>query len=213
MRNFRQMKKLTLIILIFLTFSLNAQNKQDKKIISLIKNVSTTEQAEEFIRNNKDLSAETEFYSSDKDSSEIAKLFLSKNNNETIVYKNYVYKITKSESIVYFRSSYIYFDGSQLNQTQIDSVRNTVLNLYNTGVQFSELATKYTMDENPNGGDLGWLEFGKTVKEYEDAVVNAKTGEVFKLDIPKIKWHYLVKKTFDNRTVKTAWVLKIKSSA
>lgn len=196
-----------------MTFSLNAQSKQDKKIISRLNNVSTTEQAEEFIINNKDLTAETEFYRADKDSSEIAKILLSKNNNETVVYKNNIYKIVKVEPIIYYRSSYIYFDGYKLNQSQIDSLRSVVLKLYENGTPFSELATKYTMDENPNGGDLGWLEFGKTVKEYENAVANAKTGEVFKLDIPKIKWHYLVKKTFDNKTVKTAWVLKIKSSA
>lgn len=207
------MNKLITLTLTLLTLCVTAQTKKDKKIINRINEVTSIDQSEEFIKNNKDLTAETEFYSSDRDSSEIAKLLFSKKNNEVFVFKKNIYKVIKADQITYYRSSYIYFDGSQLTQNQIDSGRTIVLNLYNSGVPFAELATKYTMDGNPNGGDLGWMEFGKTVEEYENAVVNAKTGEVFKLDIPKIKWHYLIKKTFDNKTVKTAWVLKVKSSA
>lgn len=57
-----------------------------------------------------------------------------------------------------------------------DSIYNVILN----GGDFAELARKYSDDKRSgmNGGELGWIQKGVTVKEFEDAIFNMKAGEI-----------------------------------
>lgn len=57
-----------------------------------------------------------------------------------------------------------------------DSIYNVILN----GGDFAELARKYSDDKRSgmNGGELGWILKGVTVKEFEDAIFNMKAGEI-----------------------------------
>jgi hypothetical protein len=45
-------------------------------------------------------------------------------------------------------------------------------------------------------------------KEFQDAVKNHKTGEIFFVDVADRGWHYIVKKTYDDDDKKTATVLR-----
>lgn len=57
-----------------------------------------------------------------------------------------------------------------------DSIYNVILN----GDDFAELARKYSDDKRSgmNGGELGWIQKGVTVKEFENAIFNMKAGEI-----------------------------------
>ena len=57
-----------------------------------------------------------------------------------------------------------------------DSIYNVILN----GRDFAELARKYSDDKRSgmNGGELGWIQKGVTVKEFENAIFNMKAGEI-----------------------------------
>ncbi|MEJ2103379.1 MAG: peptidylprolyl isomerase [Ignavibacteriaceae bacterium] len=64
------------------------------------------------------------------------------------------------------------------NKLLADSIYTALKN----GADFKEMAMKYSKDPGSakNGGDLGWFGKGMMVKEFEDAVFNAKVGEVQK---------------------------------
>jgi peptidyl-prolyl cis-trans isomerase D len=55
-----------------------------------------------------------------------------------------------------------------------------VAQIARTGADFGELATKHSDDpgSKDNGGDLGWFGRGQMVKEFEDAVWDAKPGDI-----------------------------------
>lgn len=57
-----------------------------------------------------------------------------------------------------------------------DSIYSVILN----GGDFAELARKYSDDKRSgmNGGELGWIQKGVTVKEFENAIFNMKAGEI-----------------------------------
>lgn len=205
------MKSILILSLIFITFQSLGQTKNDKKILKRLDSISDVYQAVDFVANNPERNAEIEYLSSDKDSLAISKTLLSKKTGCIVTIGENIYKLISSETIYSYRVSYIYLDGNKMNQVQVDSLRNIILEKYENGESFFDLANKYTMDGNTKGGDLGWFKSKDMVKEFEDAVKEAKTGTVFKLDIPKLKWHYLVKKTHDNKEEKKVVALKIKS--
>lgn len=55
-----------------------------------------------------------------------------------------------------------------------------VLSLINQGVDFAELARKYSKDtgSGPNGGDLGWFGKGMMIPEFEKAAFDLEIGEI-----------------------------------
>ncbi len=99
-----------------------------------------------------------------------------------------------------FRVSYVYLNGKELTKGEIDNLREKIINDYESGIPFSELAKKYSMDNNSEkGGDLGWFPEGKMYLEFEEAVKNHKKGEIFIVDIPSRNWYYVVLKTYNDR--------------
>lgn len=69
--------------------------------------------------------------------------------------------------------------SDEINKTAIEKANDVLLQL-NNGADFSETAKKYSQDQQSaqNGGDLGWIEKGKMVKEFEDVAFSLKTGEI-----------------------------------
>jgi parvulin-like peptidyl-prolyl isomerase len=65
------------------------------------------------------------------------------------------------------------------------------------------------MDGNTTHGDTGWF-FGVEMmpKEFQDAVSKHKTGDIFFVDVSEKQWHYIVKKTYDDREKKDITVLR-----
>ena len=61
----------------------------------------------------------------------------------------------------------------------IEKTAQEVLDKIRAGAQFGDLAKKYSEDSSAsNGGDVGWIGHGQTVKEFEDAAFSMKPGQV-----------------------------------
>ena len=58
-------------------------------------------------------------------------------------------------------------------------------------------------------GELG-IKVGENMfpKEFQDAVANHKLGDVFFVDVSEKQWHYIVKKTHNDRVKKDIVVLR-----
>lgn len=116
-------------------------------------------------------------------------------------YVNKLKPISKSISFSKCKSmrvSYIYLDGSKLNGDEIGNLRKKIISDYNNGTSFAVLANKYTMDSSKDG-DLGWFDEGQMEKDFQDAIVKHKKGEIFTVDIAANNWFYVVLKTFDDK--------------
>ncbi len=67
---------------------------------------------------------------------------------------------------------------------------NSVLAQIKAGANFAELAKKYSSDAGSakNGGELGWIQRGQTVKAFEDAAFSMKPGQIS--DLIKTQYGY-----------------------
>lgn len=95
-------------------------------------------------------------------------------------YKNYITK----PKLLREKVEEKVLSSDEINKTA-KTKANDVLKQLKDGADFSELAKKYSEDvvSGTNGGDLGWVNKGKMVKEFEDqafALKAGETSEVFK---------------------------------
>lgn len=61
----------------------------------------------------------------------------------------------------------------------LEKTARDVLTQIKGGANFGDLAKKYSEDSTAaNGGEIGWIVHGQTVKEFEDAAFSAKPGQV-----------------------------------
>jgi len=110
-----------------------------------------------------------------------------------------------------YRANYIYIDGSIHSSTAVDSLRAIILKSYESGDNFEDLATEYTMDGNSKG-DLPWFKKGHMMLPFEEAVRNHKLNDIFTVDIPERNWYYVTLKTYANRVNSELSFLKIKAT-
>ena len=192
---------------IFLLFCLPAFSQLT--VTEQFKKIATEQEAQKFIDDNKSLKPALLHLSLDKDSSLIDKRLLRQNKGDIFSVGYVTYKVIDATSSVAYRASYIFLDGSSLSPTQIDSLKKLVQQKLASGVPFEKLSDEYTMDGNNTHGDTGWF-FGEEMmpKEFQDAVQNHKTGEVFYVDVSEKQWHYIVKKTYDDNAKKEITVLR-----
>lgn len=124
--------------------------------------------------------------------------------------KEFIIKPIVSDEIEEFRVSYIYLDGKKLTSSQIDSIRNLIIDQFSKGVSFVDLARNYSMDGNSQkGGDLGWFESGNMISEFEKSIKESNQGDIFTVDIPANNWYYVVLKTFSERKRKKYSLIKV----
>jgi parvulin-like peptidyl-prolyl isomerase len=194
-------------ILLLITHSLLAQS--DTKGLVRIRD---EEQAIQFMKAHPELHAEIVTVSSDKDSSALTDRLLSDGNKSGMkLFGDSTYKIFDYKYEPVYRASYIYLNGASTPKYMIDSLRDVIINSYESGTPFTNLVTQYNMDGNRNGGDLGWARDGELVKEFEDAVKSHQKGDIFKVDVPYNNWYYVVLKTHDNTHITTVKALKLKT--
>jgi parvulin-like peptidyl-prolyl isomerase len=194
---------LTILLLIaFISFG-QTKNELDK--------IETISQAKKYIKNHPTADVKLLTINSGVDTSEIFLPLYNKYTGFTFNIDNDSYKILKIDSILSYRVNYIYFDGNQLSAKQIDSLRKDIISQYKEGANFFDLVQQYNMDANISG-DTQWFTEGMMVKEFEDAVKRHKKGDIFIVDTPDNNWYHVVLKTFDDTFIKSATILKMKSS-
>ncbi|MFN4083598.1 MAG: SurA N-terminal domain-containing protein [Bacteroidia bacterium] len=96
-----------------------------------------------------------------------------------------VYKVSgiKEDTIFYMRASHILFrvEGSTKEDTiNANKKANEVLARIRKGEKFEDMAREFGTDgTKERGGDLGWFGEGQMVKEFNDAVLRGKKGDIF----------------------------------
>ena len=72
----------------------------------------------------------------------------------------------------------------------------------NKGHKFEDLVTKHSKDKGSkaNGGEIGYLQKGQTVPEFESKAFSMKTGEISDPVKSQFGWHII--KVLDSRDVK-----------
>jgi parvulin-like peptidyl-prolyl isomerase len=171
--------------------------------------IVTEQQAQQFIDANQTLKPVLLHLASGKDSTLIDKRLLRQNKGDIFSVGYVTYKVLQASDTVDYRASYIFLDGSTLSVSEIDSLKKIIVQKATGGASFEQLSDQYTMDGNTTHGDTGWF-FGVEMmpKEFQDAVSKHKTGEIFFVDVTDKQWHYIVKKTYDDREKKEITVLR-----
>jgi len=171
--------------------------------------INTVQQAEQFIAANPQLKPAILKLSAGKDSSLIDKRLLRQKQGDIFSVGYVTYKVIQAKDTTDYRANYIFLDGASLSNSEIDSLKKLILQKHSQGVSFEQLSDQYTMDGNTTHGDTDWF-FGEYMfpKEFQDAVANHKLGEVFFVDVSEKQWHYIVKKTHEDRVKKDIVVLR-----
>jgi peptidyl-prolyl cis-trans isomerase D len=81
----------------------------------------------------------------------------------------------------------------------LEKTARDVLAQIKSGADFGEMARKYSEDSSAaNGGEIGWIVRGQTVKEFENAAFAMKPGQVS--DLIKTTYGFHIVKVFDKQT-------------
>lgn len=171
--------------------------------------ITTLDQAKQFIAANPQLKPEILNLSVGKDSSLIDKRLLRQKKGDVFSVGYVTYKVLEAKDTVDYRARYIFLDGGEYSKSQIDSLKKIIVQKANAGTAFEELSDQYTMDGNKTRGDTDWF-YGEYMfpKEFQDAVEKHKQGEIFFVDVSDKQWHYIVKKTHNDRVKKDIVVLR-----
>lgn len=146
-----------------------------------------------FVVNNGDEPFRYDYYSQADDLGFFAPMFFKSNVGEVVgpmFLEGYavLYKIAGYDSVQRIRASHLYIkpDGkSRKDSLQAVKKANQYLAAVQKGTDFTELVKKHSQDENAQtGGDLGWLWQGNMIKEFNDALANAKKGDVVVIKSP-----------------------------
>ncbi len=171
--------------------------------------ITTVPQAQAWINANAPLKPELLNLSMGKDTTLIDKRLLRQKKGDIFAVGYTTYKVIEAKDTVDFRANYIFLDGGSLSVSEVDSLKKIIVAKLNAGTPIEQLSDQYTMDGNKTKGDTGWF-YGEYSfpKEFQDAVEAHKLGEVFFVDVSEKQWHYIIKKTYDDRRKKDIVVLK-----
>ena len=195
------------LIAVFLLFSYSVFAKAT--VTEQFRKINTLPEAQAWVEANAALKPAILHLSNQKDSSLIDKRLLRQQKGEIFSVGYVTYKVIEYKDTVNFRASYIFLDGASLTPAQIDSMKKIIIQKASAGANWEQLSDQYTMDGNTTHGDTGWF-FGPEMlpKEFQDAVQNHKYGEIFSVDVSEKQWHYIVKKTYEDREQKEMTVLR-----
>ncbi len=195
------------IVGLFVLMSISAFSQET--VTEKFKKINTVQEAEQFVKANPALKPAILNLSVGKDSSLIEKRLLRQNKGDVFSVGYVTYKVVEAKDTVDYRANYIFLDGGSLSPSEIDSLKKIILQKHSQGTSFEQLSDEYTMDGNTTRGDTDWF-FGEFMfpKEFQDAVAAHKLNEVFFVDVSEKQWHYIVKKTHDDRIKKDIIVLR-----
>lgn len=122
-----------------------------------------------------------------------------KNHKEKTRTGKRVYEVIAEREAKHYRINYIFLDGERMSKKAVERLRQKILELLDSGIQFQSLARQYSMDRNSyNGGDSGWFKEERTVPVFFEEINNPKllANQVYSIDLAEADWYYLVQKTF-----------------
>ena len=134
---------------------------------------------------------------------------------ERTQFKKTFYKVIQKEKEPHYRISYIFFDGNKMPVSEIYRLRKTIMAEYGKGVDFGDLAKKYSMAENAlKGGDTGWVKDGQLPIEIEEEANDLKheLDAIFDVGITDDNGFYIIKKTHRLQLIKEVYVLKVQET-
>ena len=190
-------------------FMLSMSVFSQETVTEKFQKINTVQQAEQFVAANPQLKPAILKLSAGKDSALIEKRLLRQNQGDIFSVGYVTYKVIQAKDTTDYRANYIFLDGGSLSNSEIDSLKKLIVQKHSQGTSFEKLSDEYTMDGNTTHGDTDWF-FGEYMfpKEFQDAVANHKLGEVFFVDVSEKQWHYIVKKTHEDRVKKDIVVLR-----
>lgn len=192
-------------LLLLFSVSLFAQPTVTEKF----QKINTMQDAEKFIAEHPELKPAILKLSAGKDTALIEKRLLRQKEGDIFSVGYVTYKVLKAKDTVNYRANYIFLDGSSLSPSEVEKLKKEIVAKAQAGASFEDLSDQYTMDGNTTRGDTDWF-FGEYMfpKEFQDAVQNHKKGDIFFVDVSEKQWHYIVKKTHDDRIQKDIVVLR-----
>ena len=208
-------KHIFLILVIALSFTVSAQKGFQKELDS----VNTVEKAQRFINSIDGIKNKIITFNEEKHKTKLSKELLKlPNGGHKVVRKereNIHYKVLEKNEIIYYRVSYIFLDGKQFSINSIEKLRPQIIEKHNLGMPFKDLAMQYSMDQNKSrGGDSGWFTYGEMLPEFEQQVMNEnhQIDDLFTVNVESNQWYYVVKKTYDKKSITEIKVLKVVES-
>ncbi len=112
------------------------------------------------------------------------------------------------------KCAHILFKTTGKTPAEVAKIQQTaqdVLNQIRKGADFAEMAKKYSEDTTAsNGGDLGWIVRGQTVKEFEDTAFTLQPGQVSGLVTTTYGIHII--KVFDKQAAHVQTFDEVKGS-
>ena len=192
---------------LFLLFS--TQISGQPTVTEKFQKIVTVQQAQQYIDANPELKPALLYLSAGKDTTLIDKRLLRQKKGDIFSVGYVTYKVLESTDTIDYRANYIFLDGSTYSRSEIDSLKKVILQKASAGTSFETLSDQYTMDGNKTHGDTRWFSGEYTFPlEFLEAVQKHKTGDVFFVDVPDKHWHYIVKKTYDDRVKKHMTILR-----
>lgn len=115
------------------------------------------------------------------------------------------YRPTRKEIALYYKTHrsqfyvpeqiHVFHIVKNLDETAdrdaLSATMQTALGELNSGVPFTEVADRYS-DCAGNGGDLGWVERGVMVEEFEDLVFNLPLGQTSPIFESRFGFHIAI---------------------
>ena len=205
----QQIKAITKNSLAALLMLFSSQIFGQLTVTEKFQKITTVQQAQQYIDANPELKPALLNLSAGKDSALIDKRLLRQKSGDIFSVGYVTYKVLQAKDTVDFRANYIFLDGSTYSKLEIDSLKKLIVQKANAGTPFEQLSDQYTMDGNKTRGDTDWF-FGEYSfpKEFQDAVQKHKLGDIFFVDVSEKQWHYIVKKTYNDRVKKDIIVLR-----
>ncbi len=113
--------------------------------------------------------------------------------------KNTFVKLISKNTTLEFKVKYVFLDANKIGVEKAKSIQNEIINLFNKGESFGDLANQHSMDPRKNNGDLDWFPKGRMVSNFEAAIIKHKKGDIFKTEDLTRNWYFVVLKTHNQR--------------
>jgi len=198
--------------LLFVTSLTLAQQDFEKSLDS----IQTLDDVTIFFKKNKTVKGKVIVFNEEKHKTRMAANILSMSVGSKKYFKDApqktYYKVIEKNEIPYYRVSYVVLDGNVLSNSEISGIQKTVIQKYNEGYTFIDLAKQYSMDSSKNqGGDTGWFTIGERPEYFEFVAQNdeMEVGFIFNFEDVENKLTYIVVKTHMEKLIKESKVLKI----